>query len=138
MSEFKCGEDVLFNGIEYVYIAKHPIFTNFSVIQPKESTITMLLGDITYTATDGIKKKHKTHTVNGFEVPAPVCEEEYEQLRHHQYFYTFSAIYEVGYRSIRPRNIVMVAVKCGIMFKTESDIIKNLAAMQGIDPSGVE
>lgn len=137
MSEFKGGEDVLFNEIEYVYIAKHPIFTNFSVIQFKGDM--MLLGDIIYEATDSIKKKHKTHTVNGFEVPAPVSEEEFKgfQSEGDRKIFCFWPYSKSSFACFRSCLTNLEAIKCGVIFKSESDIKKNIAALQGIDPSTV-
>lgn len=139
MSEFKGGEDVLFNEIEYVYIAKHPIFTNFSVIQYKHSKITSLPGDIAYVATDDIKKKPKTHTVNGFEVPAPISEADFEVWDVDSTpLYCFLSSYRLGWASLYRDDISAVSVKCGFVFRSESDIKKNIAALQGINPSTVE
>lgn len=132
MSEFKSGDIVKCGDSNYVYACVNPIEKRLSlVIDPVTCEIESFL-------TDELILAPKTHTVNGFEVPSPISEEEYRDLKLKQDFYTFSAIYGVGYRYIKPCHIEIVAVKCGFVFRSESDIKKNIAALQGIDPSTVD
>lgn len=134
MGEFKSGDTVISRGYgaeTFTYCCIHPRHSDYSIVVKNNAGTALLY-------TRNLTLVPKTHTVKGFEVPAPMSESEFDEIGDLDMLYGFSPNYSLGYNGIIKCHISIVSVKCGFVFKTESDVKKNIAALQGIDPDTVE
>lgn len=132
MSDFKSGDEVFDCGVRYIYLCEHQSLHGRSVVQRLHYS-----GDIKgckIVKTADLYSITKTHIVNGFEVPAPMTEEEFDHLDENDIAFCFAAGNVAAFTQRNKFYISKQAVKCGLVFKAEDGIKKNILAMQGIDP----
>jgi len=133
MSEFKSGDIVKCGDSYYTYVCVHPTEKHLSIVI---DLVTYSTGKCFYT--DQLIPVPKTHVVNGFEVPVPLSEDEFKVYSDDAEVFVFSHHFSTGFDRTKIIYVNEVAVKCGLIFKSKSDIKKNIAALQGIDPYTVE
>ena len=129
MNEFKSGDIVINDGSKYTYACLHPTTSGLSIVIDNNGGSAVFF-------TKYLNLEPKTHSVNFFEVPAPISKDDLREAADN--VYCFSSTYIEGYIEINKSKVEPVAFKCGFVFKKESDIKKNIAALQGINPDGVE
>ena len=133
MSKFKSGDEVFYGGNKYIYLCEHPRVHGRSVIQRFHHT--GQLRGFQIVKTSNLYAKIKTHIVNDFEVPAPITEEEFNDLDGDDCVFLLSALYANGVYIANKDSTCNIGIKLGLAFKTESDLKQNILAIQGIDPN---